>query len=58
MPLEQTGPINTLNPAWPVGADGVNTTDDHLRLIKDDLITNLPNLAGFQRHRRCWCLAC
>jgi hypothetical protein len=46
MPLEQTGPINTLNPAWPVGADGVNTTDDHLRLIKDDLITNLPNLGG------------
>ena len=46
MPLEQTGPINTLNAAWPLGSDGVNTADDHLRLIKDDLVTNLPNLGG------------
>lgn len=34
MPIETATNVMELNPAWPLGADGKDEGDDHLRLIK------------------------
>lgn len=46
MPLEDSDFISELNPAWPLGTDGVNTSDDHHRNTKKAVQQSLPNLAG------------
>ena len=46
MPLEDSNYISELNPAWPLGTDGVNTSDDHHRNTKKALQQSFPNIAG------------
>jgi hypothetical protein len=47
MGLESATHINQLNPANPVGSvDNYATADDHLRLVKSTLTTDLPNIGG------------
>lgn len=44
MAVEAPGTINTLNPAWPTNNDECPEGDDHIRLIKQDLQLQFPNL--------------
>ena len=46
MALETATYINGLDSANPTGADGRNTADDHLRLIKSTIKATFPNLSG------------
>ena len=46
MPLENAQFITELNPAWPLGTDGVNTSDDHHRNTKTALQQSFPAIAG------------
>lgn len=46
MPLENAQYISELNPAWPVGTDGVNTSDDHHRNTKRATQQSFPNIGG------------
>jgi len=46
MPLENAEYIAELNPAWPLGTDGVNTSDDQHRNTKKAVQQSLPNIAG------------
>ena len=46
MPLESSNYISELNPAWPLGTDGVNTSDDHHRNTKKATQQSFPNIAG------------
>ncbi len=46
MPLESSNYISELNPAWPLGTDGVNTSDDHHRNTKGAVQRSFPNIAG------------
>jgi len=46
MPLENAQYISELNPAWPLGSDGVNTSDDHHRNTKRATQQSLPNISG------------
>jgi hypothetical protein len=44
MPLEDSEFISELNPAWPLGTDGVNTSDDQHRNTKGALVRSFPNI--------------
>ena len=46
MPLEDADYISQLNPAWPTGSDGVNTSDDHHRNTKKATQQSFPNISG------------
>jgi hypothetical protein len=46
MPLESSAYISELNPAWPLGTDGVNTSDDHHRNTKTAVQQSFPNISG------------
>ncbi len=44
MPLEDAQFISELNPVWPLGTDGVNTSDDHHRNTKRAVQQSFPNI--------------
>lgn len=44
MPLENAQYIAELNPAWPLGSDPVNTSDDHHRNTKRATQQSFPNI--------------
>jgi len=44
MPLESAAFISELNPLWPLGTDGVNTSDDHHRNTKTAVQQSFPNI--------------
>lgn len=44
MPLEDAQYIDQLNPAWPLGSDGINTSDDHHRNTKKAVQQSFPNI--------------
>lgn len=46
MGLETPTYISDLNSAWPLGADGKNTADDHLRNFKAAVKATFPNITG------------
>jgi len=46
MPLENAQYISELNIAWPLGSDGVNTSDDHHRNTKRATQQSFPNISG------------
>lgn len=46
MPLEDAQYISELNPAWPLGSDGVNTSDDQHRNTKRATQQSFPNISG------------
>lgn len=46
MPVEDSDFISELNPAWPLGTDGVNTSDDHHRNTKKAVLASFPNISG------------
>lgn len=46
MPLESSDYISQLNPAWPLGSDGVNTSDDHHRNTKRAVQQSFPNISA------------
>lgn len=46
MGLETPTYISDLNSAWPLGADGKNTADDHLRNLKAAVKATFPNVTG------------
>jgi hypothetical protein len=46
MPLEASEFIDQLNPSWPLGTDGVNTSDDHHRNTKKAVQQSFPNIGG------------
>ncbi len=44
MPLETADYIAELNPAWPLGTDNLNTSDDHHRVTKKAVQQSFPNV--------------
>ena len=46
MGLETATFISQLDPLFPLGGDPINKGDDHIRLLKDVLQSQFPNLAA------------
>lgn len=46
MPLESATYVGELNAANPLQTEGLNTADDHLRLIKSTILASFPNIEG------------